>query len=107
MVKLFVNVSVRTGKLLEFTQALESLIKVYRKEKGCLSYDYRQDKKNENELLIEAIWEEMDALNDHLISYQFGVLLGAFKVLCGTPQIEIIDGSRTLGMKAIYAARGK
>ena len=107
MVKLIVHVSVRTGKLLEFTQALESLIKVYRKEKGCLSYDYRQDKKDENEFLVEAIWEEMDTLNDHIITHHFGVLLGAFKVLCGTPQIKIIDGSRILGMKAIYAARGK
>jgi quinol monooxygenase YgiN len=106
MVKLSISVSVRPGKLLEFTQIMESLIKEYRTEKGCLSYDYQQDNKAENIFRIEAKWEPMEALRDHFRTHQFSILLGAFKVLCETPQVKIIDGSRTLGMEAIYAARG-
>jgi quinol monooxygenase YgiN len=65
MVKLTISVSVRPAKLLEFTQALESLINVYIKDQGCLSYEYTRVDKFENTFLIAAEWETIEALEDH------------------------------------------
>jgi hypothetical protein len=49
----------------------------------------------------------MDELENHFRSHLFSVLLGAMDVLCKSSEVKIVDGSLTMSMEAIEAARRK
>lgn len=107
MLELKIAVTVRDGKQMEFFQTLDSLVKLYRKEEGCLSYEYEFDATNVNECRITATWETGAQLEQHFRGANFTVLLGAMQLLCSRQKVEIIDGDRVMGMEFVQAAREK
>jgi len=107
MIKMTINVKVRPHKLKEVLQALDSLMAELRKEKGNLSYQYRQDNFDTNTIHIQAEWQSWEKLENHLRGNFFAVLLGAIRVLCEEPEVKIEDGSGTMEMEAIDKVRKK
>jgi quinol monooxygenase YgiN len=105
MSRVIIHVKIYPTKECEFTQSIESLIKEFRKEKGCLNYHLKRE--NENKYCLESEWQSMDELENHFRSHLFSVLLGAMDVLCKSSEVKIVDGSLTMSMEAIEAARRK
>jgi len=107
MIQLNITVRIRDGHRMEFFQTLDSLVRLYRKENGCISYEYRFDEVEPNCCTIDAAWQSLQHLEKHFQNDNFAVLLGAMRLLCDQPNIEILDGKRKLGMEVIEAAQKK
>jgi quinol monooxygenase YgiN len=65
-----------------------------------------QDLEDESVLYLVEEWESREALDDHLRSDHFGVLLGAMNLLRDAPEIKLIEASRTDGVDVIQTLRG-
>ena len=105
MTKLAIGVKTLPRKDLELSQIIESLVIEFRKNPGCLNYNFKREKKSE--FLLESEWETLEKLEEHFRSKLFSVLLGAFHTLCEQPEVKITDGKSSYGMEAIEAARGE
>lgn len=105
MVNLTIQLTIHDGKRMEFFHTVDSLVKLYRKEKGCVSYDHRFDQNDENKCTISAAWKTWDDLERHFQRQNFSVLLGAIQVLCAPPELKVTDGVRTMGMEAVNTAQ--
>lgn len=107
MIKMTIDVKARPHKHKEFLQTLDSLMAELRKEKGNLSYQYRQDDHDNNTIHIQAEWMSWEKLEHHFQGNFFAVLLGAIRVLCEEPEVKIDNGSMMVGMEAIEKVRKK
>jgi quinol monooxygenase YgiN len=107
MVKMTIGVKTYPNKHKEFLQTLIGLVGLFRKEKGCIKYDFSYDTQNISHFNIASEWETMGAVEEHFKGKYFGVYLGAIQVLCEEPDVKITYGQITLGMEAIEAARGE
>jgi quinol monooxygenase YgiN len=105
MIELSIRAKTRPLKEFEFAQIMESLVKEFRKEPGCLACHFKREKNSE--FLMTSEWETMEELEGHFQSQLFSVLLGAFDTLCKTPEVKITDGKMTFGVEAMMAARGE
>lgn len=107
MIKMNIDVKALPHKLKEFLQTLDSLMIDLRKEKGNLSYRYRQDNDDINTIHIQAEWGSWDKLENHLQSDFFSVLLGAIRVLGEEPVVQIDDGHKIAGMEMNHKGQKK
>ena len=73
--------------------------------KGCMSNNLYQDYENENIFCLVQEWESRLLLKEYLQSMDFGVLLGAAKVLSEPVEIklDITQGN----METVNAIRAK
>jgi quinol monooxygenase YgiN len=107
MIVIRVGMNVHQEKQLEFTQTLLSIIEPAGKEAGCLSYNVFCDIEDDCAFSVLAEWETREALNHHLRSQRFGVLLGTKTLLCESPKIQIHTVSGSEGIEAVDAARSR
>ena len=105
MVPLLIDIKVYPGKFTEFSQTLDSLLQEFRMEEGCLSYVYKCQNTNPDQIVIEAEWRSWLQLERHFRGALFDIFLGAINILCERPHVEIKDQKRVLGMKAIAPTR--
>jgi quinol monooxygenase YgiN len=105
MVSLVIDVRVSPGKFTEFSQTLDSLLQEFRLEEGCLSYVYKCQNTNPDQIVIEAEWRSWSQLERHFQGALFDIFLGAINILCERPHVEIKDQTRVLGMEAIEQTR--
>jgi quinol monooxygenase YgiN len=94
-------------KQLEVMQTLISMIEPASIEAGCLNYAVFCDIEDKNRLSLLGEWETREALDHHIMSHRFGVLLGAKTLLSEPMQVQIHTISHSEGMEAIYKARDK
>lgn len=94
-------------KKLEVKQTLLSMIGPAGKEAGCLGYRVLCDIEDKNCFCLLGKWKTREALNQHILSNRFGVLLGTKSLLCEPLQIEIYTISKSEGMEAIQTVRYK
>lgn len=102
-----IKIKVLPDKRKEFSQTIFAIIDSIRKEKGCVSYNFYQDREDENNLLLFGEWEMQEALDNHLRSTTFGVLWGAMNLLSMSPDITMNVVSYKAGSEALKAARGE
>jgi len=95
MIITFINMKVRPEKRKELWLTIESLVEQIRKEKGCVDSNFYQNAENENDLFWVAEWETRQALNDHLRSAGFRVLMGTRSLLSRRPEMIIHSVSRS------------
>ena len=107
MIVIRVTMNVRPENHLEFTLTLLSMVEPAGKEAGCLSYTVYCDIEDNNAFSLLAEWETREALDHHIRSQRFGVLLGTKTLLCESPKIQIHTVSRSEGMEAVDTARGR
>jgi len=91
----------------EVLQTLLSLIAQLKKEKGCLSYDIYSDIEDENVFGLISEWESRQALDDHLRSDRFSILLGIKSLLCEPLHLQILTISSSEGAGAVNFLRTK
>jgi quinol monooxygenase YgiN len=91
----------------EVSQTILSMIEPMGKEKGCLSYDVFCDMEDENIYSLIQEWKTRKNLNRHIASKNFSVLLGLESLLNEPMEIQIHTVSRSEGIEAVNATRGK
>jgi quinol monooxygenase YgiN len=77
MSRVIIHVKIYPTKECEFTQSIESLIKEFRKEKGCLNYHLKRE--NENKYCLESEWQSMDELESGKVWTSWKII---FEVTC-------------------------
>ena len=81
MILAIIRMKVPSGKRMELSQTIVSLIGPIRAEKGCKRYDFCQNMEDENELYLLTEWDTQENLMGHLRSGCFRVLRGAMNLL--------------------------
>jgi quinol monooxygenase YgiN len=100
MVFLFFKMTVRPEKRKELSQTLQSIVEQVRKENGCLKSGLFGNSENEHEFLMLEEWESREALDNHLESDIFTVLVGAVGLMERTPEVSVhtVSHSRELAL---------
>ena len=94
-----------TGKQLEMTQTLLSMIQPMAKEAGCISYGVFCDTKDKNRFCLLEEWKTREELDQYIASHQFSILLGTKALLCAPLDIQIFTVSHSEGMDAVHSIR--
>lgn len=94
-------------KQLEIRQTLLSMIEPTVKEAGCLSHTVFCDIEDKGIFSLLEEWETREALDYHLKSHRFGVLLGSKTLLCEPLKIQIFTVADTEGIEAVNFIRKK
>jgi len=89
MILTHIKMNVRPEKRKELRQTIRSIVGEVRKENGCADSTFYQNAENENDFLIVEEWETRQALDDHLRSTGFTVLMGARSLLSRPQEIMI------------------
>jgi quinol monooxygenase YgiN len=71
----------------ELMQTLEAIMEKTSIMEDCLSCTLQQAD-NLNDLSLKLVWRSQEAFLDYQQSEHFGVLLGAFNLLCTSKQIQ-------------------
>lgn len=107
MVMIRITMRALMEKQKEVMQTLISLIEPTGREKGCLSYHVFRDIENQNVFSVLGEWDTRKALDRHIKSGRFGVLLGIRSLLSDPPSIQYHTISNTEGMEIVNTLRGK
>lgn len=106
MVVFRITMHVIPEKQLEIIQTLLAMIEPTAKKTGCLSFGVFSDIKNKNRFsLLLGEWKPREALNQHIASHQFSILLGTQALLCEPLDIQIFTVSRSEGLDAVHSIR--
>ena len=91
----------------ELMLTLLSMIDTAEKEKGCLSYDVYCGIDGKTAFNLIEEWESREALDRHIRSDGFSVLLGTKSLLAKPMEMRIHTFSHSEGFEIINALRGK
>ena len=92
-----IKISVKQYKISEYLDSIHSLIPKVRKKKDCKSFTLYHDSKKENAYCIVGEWETRQAMERYFNSIEFGVLIGASRVLCEDFVMNIYEISKSGG----------
>ena len=101
MILTHIKMNVRPAKRKELRQTIRSIVQEVRKEDGCVDSTFYQNSENENDFFLIEEWETRQALDDHLQSAEFTVLMGAESLLSRPPEIMIHSVSHSSGLEAM------
>ncbi len=79
----------------EFVSSIHSCLPGIRRQSGCLGCGLYQDSENENTYILVAEWKTHQAMQEHLQTNEFQVLIGAARVLGDTFEISMGEASKT------------
>jgi len=96
----FIKMKVRSEKRKELLQTIQSIVAQRRKENGCVNSGFYQNGENENDFFLVEEWKTRKALDDHLQSVRFTVLMGARSLLNRPPEIMIHTVSNSSELEA-------
>jgi len=108
------SISVRPENRKELCLTVASLLNPIRREPGCVGYRFYVEAGDENSFLLMGEWENREALNQHLESQNFAVLIGSitllarvstadFKLLSELSGRQVPRSIRTEMKEALYA----
>ena len=100
MILVFIKMNVRSEKHKELLQTFQSIVAQMRTENGCVDSNFYQNAENENEFFLVEEWKTRKALDDHLQSVRFTVLMGAGSLLSRPPEIMIHPVSHSSELEA-------
>lgn len=88
MIDAAIRLTVPPEKRKEVLQTFKALLGPIRREQGCISCNCYVDVEGENNIFFREVWKTPEDLNTHLGSVNFGVLIGATKLLSEAPEIR-------------------
>jgi quinol monooxygenase YgiN len=94
-------------KRLEFSQTLLSMIEPIGKEDGCISYGVFCDLEASDHFILFGEWESRKALDNHIRSHRFSIILGSRTLLSEPLKIKILTVSDIEGMEVVTQIRNK
>jgi quinol monooxygenase YgiN len=89
MILTFLKMKAFSEKRKELRQTLESIAAQTAEETGCLDSSFYQRTEDDTDFLLIAAWESRAALDDHLQSNRFSVLMGAKSLLSRPPEVVV------------------
>ena len=101
MILALIKMNVRAEKRKELLQTFQSIVAQMRKENGCVDSNFYQNAENEDNFVLIEEWETRNALDDHLRSDLFMVLMGASSLLSRPPEIMIHTVSNSSELEAV------
>ena len=75
------RITVPSEKRTKFLQTIGRLLEPSKRAKGCRTFDFYLDLKDENSTLLVSEWDTETDLNNYFSSDDFAVLRGAMTVL--------------------------
>jgi quinol monooxygenase YgiN len=82
------TISVRPENRKELCLTVASLLNPIRREPGCKAYKFYGEAGDENSFLLVGEWETREALNQHLDSNNFAVLMGSIMLLAKVSTVD-------------------
>ncbi len=107
MIIVIVNASASREKRTEVFQTLASVVLVSRGARGCLRCQFCQDGEDDTAFALIEEWQSREALDEHLQSQVFGVLLGLMPLLREPLGMRLCTVAALEGMEAVRRARGQ
>jgi len=101
MILAFIKMNVRPEKHKELLQTFQSIVSQMRMENGCVDSNFYLNAENEDNFVLIEEWETRNALDDHLRSDLFMVLMGASSLLSRPPEIMIHTVSNSSELEAV------
>ena len=86
MLTVTIKTTVIDIKQLEFEQTIIALLEKIEKSKECLGGDVFREINNGNTYYIETRWGKKEAMEKHLKSKSFKILIGTIHNLCDPPE---------------------
>jgi len=91
-VAVVVNHKLKEGKLEEFVEYMQEMIKLTKQEDGCIAYDLYAEEGNTTECIMVEMWENREKLNAHLESDHFNVFIPGGAIYQVEPcEIKVYD----------------
>lgn len=94
-----IKISAKQYKISEYLESIHSLIPKVREQKDCISFTLYHDSKKENAYCILVEWKTRQAMERYFHSTEFGVLIGASRVLCEDFVMNIYEISKSGGFE--------
>lgn len=107
MIVFRIAMNVIPEKRLEIMQTLWPMIEPTAMRPGCLGFRVFCDIEDENRFSLLGEWETREALDHHIASHPFSVLLGTKGLLCEPLDIRIYTVSHSEGMEAVHSLRDR
>ena len=82
------SISVRPENKKELCLTVASLLNPIRREPGCVAYRFYAEAGDENSFLLIGEWENREALNQHLESKNFAILMGSITLLAKVSTVD-------------------
>jgi quinol monooxygenase YgiN len=105
MIDVAIKITVPSDKRKEVFQTFKAILTQVRCEQGCISCNCYVDMEAENSMYFKEEWKTKVDLDTHLRSVNFGILIGAMKLLNKEAEIKINTVASTAGAEQIKAAR--
>jgi quinol monooxygenase YgiN len=83
-----VSISVRPENRKELSLTVASLLNAIRGETGCIGYHFYGEAGDENSFLLVGEWANREALQQHLDSKNFAVLMGSITLLAKVSTVD-------------------
>jgi len=107
MIILEIRTTVLPQKQMEFLQSYLTAIPRVRRQPGCIRCNLFRDMEDGNSFMLMGEWQTQEALDRHIGSDQFGILMAAADVLCEQKEVEVNQVGHTSGIEAIRRSRQK
>jgi quinol monooxygenase YgiN len=101
MILIFAKLNALAEKRKEVWQTIDSLAAQIKMEEGCVDLGFYQNAEDENDFLLLETWEDRKALDDHLRSARFTILLGVRSLLSRPPEIMMHTVSQSSELAAV------
>ena len=88
MVSIAFKIEVLPEKRQELMQTLEAIMEKTSVMKDCVSCDLQQNPENLDVIILRMGWKSQEACRSYQQSEHFGVLLGAFNLLCSSKELQ-------------------
>lgn len=107
MIIVIINASASCEKRTEVFQTLASVALMSRRDRGCLRCQFCQDGEDDTSFALIEEWQSREALDEHLQSQVFGVLLGLMPLLRAPLGMRLCTVATLEGMEAVRRARSQ
>jgi quinol monooxygenase YgiN len=107
MIHASVTITATPVRRQEVLEVLRSLTSPTRVEPGCLDCRLYEDVSAEGVFTLVDYWATPEEFERHLRTEAYRLLLMVMELSAVAPEIRFQVVSRTMGMEAIHAARGK
>ena len=88
MVSIAFTIQVLPEKRQELMQTLEAIMEKTSVMQDCVSCDLQQDPENLYVITLRMGWKSQEDCHSYQQSEHFGVLLGAFNLLCSSKEMQ-------------------
>jgi quinol monooxygenase YgiN len=101
MIDATIKLTVPPDKRKEIIQTFKAMLGPIRRLQGCTGCNCYVDIEAENNIFFMEEWSTREALDSHLKSHDFGVLIGAMKLLTQEPVIRFNTIESTTGAERV------